>query len=317
MRKKFVFDYKSLTYKEVTFSLKQFFQSFLFHASIALTGGIILGIIFVNTLKTPEERQKEFENTIIAKNIQDISAKAENIYTKIQQIEKHDLYSYRPVLGMKTPSSVYHEFNIGGSEKYSYLKNYPYSALLKSTNLKLDYLLYRLAAEAKSLNKVKEVTINREKYLAAKPTILPMHRRDLKRIGPFGWRIHPIYHVLKFHEGVDLMADRGTPVYASGDGLVLRADAASKGYGNHIRISHGFGYVTFYAHLSKILVKPGQFVKRGQLIGLVGSTGLSTGPHLHYEVRINGKPVNPINFFYNDITEEQYNSLIKEASTQK
>ncbi len=151
--------------------------------------------------------------------------------------------------------------------------------------------------------------------LASIPAIQPIALDQLTRFGsPFGYRMHPIHHYRKMHYGVDLTAPRNTPIHAAGDGIVVRADWAG-GYGNCVRINHGYGYLTLYGHMQKYIVKSGQKVKRGDIIGYVGNTGLSTSPHLHYEVRINGKPVNPVNFYYNDLTDEEYDEMIRISST--
>jgi len=152
---------------------------------------------------------------------------------------------------------------------------------------------------------------NKEKMLMCIPHIQPISNKELTRFGsPFGYRIHPILKYRRMHYGVDLTAPTGTKVYASGDGIVVQSDWAS-GYGYVVKINHGYGYLTVYGHLSKLIAKPGEKVKRGDIIGLVGSTGLSTSPHLHYEVRINGVAVNPVNFYSNDLSDDDYHKMIQ------
>jgi murein DD-endopeptidase MepM/ murein hydrolase activator NlpD len=147
------------------------------------------------------------------------------------------------------------------------------------------------------------------------PAIQPISNKQLKQMASgFGYRIHPIYKSQDFHPGIDFSAVQGTPIYATGDGIVERADNLAQGYGNHIVIKHGFGFETLYGHMSKFKARAGQRVKRGEVIGYVGSTGLSTAPHVHYEVIKNGEKINPINYFYNDITPAQYQQLIELAS---
>ncbi len=313
MGSKYIIDYNTLTFKKAKFSFKQFFSGFWWSIILTVVGGVLTGYFMFNTIKIPQQKRLEKENEIILQNISRINQQFEYFYKSLKKLEQNDKYIYRTVLGLKEIPEIYRQYNIGGTNIYSRFKNLPGEQLLTRTFIKADFLLHRLRISGESYKEITEILANHEKFLAAKPSILPIPRKSLKRIGPFGMRIHPVFHVRKMHTGIDLTASRGTPVYAAADGIVVRADAASKGYGKHIRIAHGFGYTTYYAHLSKILVKPGQKVKRGQLIGLVGSTGTATGPHLHYEVRINGKPVDPINFFFNDITEEQYEQMIKQA----
>ena len=165
-----------------------------------------------------------------------------------------------------------------------------------------------------------KLTKNKEKLLASIPAIMPIYNKDLLHsiTSDFGWRTHPIYKTQQFHPGMDFASEQGTPIYSTGDGLIERADNMAQGYGNHVVINHGFGYQTLYGHMSKIAVHANQKINRGQLIGYVGSTGLSTGPHLHYEVIKNGEKVNPINYYYNDLSPQEYQILIdgSKKSTQ-
>jgi murein DD-endopeptidase MepM/ murein hydrolase activator NlpD len=166
--------------------------------------------------------------------------------------------------------------------------------------------------QSESLDEIVDLAKNKEDMLRSIPAIQPVANKDLTRMASgYGMRIDPHYKVPKMHQGMDFTAPTGTPIYATGDGKVIRADSKSSGYGKHVRIDHGYGYVTLYAHMSKYKVRPGQKVKRGDVIGLVGNTGKSKGPHLHYEVRVNKDPVNPVNFYFNDITAEEYARLVE------
>jgi murein DD-endopeptidase MepM/ murein hydrolase activator NlpD len=181
----------------------------------------------------------------------------------------------------------------------------------------LNSLALRMEYQNKSFNELIGMVKNKAKLLAAIPAIQPIANKDLKRIASgFGYRVHPIYKTYKFHSGIDFTAPRRTPVYATGNGTVEIAKYEGRGYGNHIIINHGFGYESLYGHLSSIEVSERQKIKRGELIGYVGSTGTSTAPHLHYEVAKNNKKVNPINYFFNDVTEDDYNAIRDIASRQ-
>jgi murein DD-endopeptidase MepM/ murein hydrolase activator NlpD len=174
--------------------------------------------------------------------------------------------------------------------------------------------------QTKSFDDVVRLAKSKEKLIASIPAIMPINQKDLTHAvtSGFGWRTHPIYKTQEFHPGMDFSAEQGTPIYATGDGVVERADAMAQGYGNHVVINHGFGYQTLYGHMSKIKTVLGKKVKRGELIGYVGSTGLSTAPHIHYEVIKNNEKINPINFYYNDLTPQQYQQLVElsKKSTQ-
>ena len=188
--------------------------------------------------------------------------------------------------------------------------------LVKTTTLQLNNLSMRLAFMSKSYTDIEAMVKNKEKLLEAIPAIQPVSNRDLTRVASgFGNRIDPVYKVQKFHAGLDFTAPMGTPIYATADGIVRLATYNPGGYGNHVIINHGYGYETLYGHMVRIKARQGQSVKRGEVIGYVGSTGKSTGPHCHYEVHRSGKPINPVYYFYNDLTPAQYDRLLKMAAS--
>jgi murein DD-endopeptidase MepM/ murein hydrolase activator NlpD len=200
----------------------------------------------------------------------------------------------------------------GGTDRYARLSGYKHSDIVVQTTRKLDMIAGQLYVQSKSFDEVFDMAKNKEKLLAALPAIQPISNRDLRRIASYyGYRTDPFYKIKKFHEGIDFSAPVGTEVYATGDGVVTVIERLRGGYGNYVMVDHGFNYQTIYAHLSKFNVKRGQKVKRGQVIGYVGNTGKSTAPHLHYEVRRNSRPVNPVHYFYNDISPEEYDQLIE------
>lgn len=187
--------------------------------------------------------------------------------------------------------------------------------LVRNTTEQLNNLKMRVAYQEKSYDEINDMIKDKEKLLAAIPAIQPVSNKDLSRIASgFGYRIDPVYKVTKFHAGLDFTAPQGTPIYATADGVVKEANYNEGGYGNHVVINHGYGYETLYGHMYKIKARAGQRVKRGEVIGYVGSTGKSTGPHCHYEVRKSGQPVDPVYFFYNDLTPEQYDRILKLAA---
>jgi murein DD-endopeptidase MepM/ murein hydrolase activator NlpD len=201
----------------------------------------------------------------------------------------------------------------GGSGNGNEFQTYENGQLIQSAKERLDKITKQLYVQSKSFDEVVKLAKNKEKMIASIPAIMPLNQSDLAHAvtSGFGWRTHPIYKTLEFHPGMDFSAEQGTPIYATGDGYVERADNLAQGYGNHVVINHDFGYRTLYAHMSRMAVKVGASIKRGQLIGYVGSTGLSTAPHIHYEVIKNGGKVNPINYYYNDLSPEQYQFLVE------
>ena len=187
--------------------------------------------------------------------------------------------------------------------------------LVSSIFSTLSNLGSRIAAQKKSYNEIANLLKNKEALLAATPAIQPVSNKDLARIASgFGYRVDPIYKTIKMHAGLDFTAPQGTPIYATADGTVKMSGFSDGGYGNHVVINHGYGYETLYGHMVRTKAKRGQKVKRGEVIGYVGSTGKSTGPHCHYEVHKNGQKIDPVYFFYNDLTPEQFDRMLKEAA---
>jgi murein DD-endopeptidase MepM/ murein hydrolase activator NlpD len=181
--------------------------------------------------------------------------------------------------------------------------------------MRLDRLTKKMVVHSRSLDDVIELAKGKAQLLASIPAIQPVSNDKLTRIASgFNYRVHPIYKIMHFHTGIDFTAPTGTEIVATGDGKVSVVERESRGYGNHVVVNHGFGYETLYAHMSRFKVTVGQKVKRGDVIGYVGSTGTSTAPHLHYEVIKNGEKINPINFFFNDLSAEEYDKVVEMSS---
>jgi murein DD-endopeptidase MepM/ murein hydrolase activator NlpD len=205
----------------------------------------------------------------------------------------------------------------GGVNRYRALEGFNNSDMIIGTSKRMDILQKQMVVQSKSLDEIAKLAEEKEKLLAAIPAIQPVANEDLTRMASgYGWRSDPFTKARKFHYGMDFTAPKGTPVYATGDGIISRADNGSAGYGKHIRIDHGYGYVSLYAHLSKYNVKKGQKVKRGDIIGFVGSTGRSQAPHLHYEVFKDKERINPINFYYGSLSAKEFEALLKAASQE-
>ncbi|MCQ2252685.1 MAG: M23 family metallopeptidase [Bacteroidales bacterium] len=233
--------------------------------------------------------------------------------TAISDISNRDDNVYRSVFQEAPISSIERHGGFGGTDRYDSLRGYTNSNLMVGAAYKLDVLSKEIIVQSKSFKDVKNLVINKEKMLASIPSIQPIAVKDLTRFGsPFGMRFHPILHISRMHAGVDLTAPQGTPIYATGNGTVV-VSGVQTGYGNVVKINHGFGYMTVYGHCSKLLVKEGDKVKRGDVIALVGNTGLSTSPHCHYEVRINNVPKDPLNFYKDGLTEEEYQSAMQSS----
>lgn len=229
----------------------------------------------------------------------------------LSDIEYNDDHVYRTYFEVDPLPPSLRDAGSGGNteEKFS---NARFSPIITSIDNRLDLLAKKLVVQSRSYDDVVEMAVTKEKRLAARPAIQPVSIKELTHFGsPFGFRLHPILHVFRVHAGIDLTCPRGTNIFVTADGIVRQAGYTSGGYGNKILVDHGYGYITLYGHCDKIFVKQGDRVKRGDIIGSVGSSGLSLAPHLHYEVHVNGKAVNPINYYANDLTAEEYDKMIR------
>jgi len=311
MSKKFVFNPISLEFELKKITFKQFIKNFLTHTFVSLLIGIISGYLIFYNFETLEQKNLQKTNTKIAWNIKFIGEKITNQQKRLSNLEYYDNYIYRTILGLKTKSSYY--YAIGGS-----VDRYDINLLQSNQEIKeyliiSNYLKYKLRSQSESFTYIKNDIKEKDTKNASIPYISPLEKKDIERMGSnIGIRFHPILRIPLMHTGLDISAKTGTPVYATGDGIVVLS-GINNGYGLCVKINHGYKYQTRYAHLSKIIVTDGEIVKRGQLIGYVGSTGRSTAPHLHYEVRINDKPMNPLKFM-NDIPEEQFQQIISNSS---
>ncbi len=235
----------------------------------------------------------------------------------LTNIEDRDNNIYRLYFEANPIPEEQRKAGFGGVNRYKSLEGFNNSEIIINTTRRLDIIQKQMVIQSKSLDEIALLAEEKEKLLAAIPAIQPVRNEDLTRMASgFGWRTDPFLKTRKKHWGMDFTAPRGTPIFASGDGKVTRADNNSSGYGKHIRINHGHGYLSLYAHLSKYNVSPGQKVKRGDLIGFVGNTGRSEAPHLHYEVWKDGERINPINFYYGSLSPEEFESMLKFANQE-
>lgn len=314
-KSKYKFDPERLSYEKIVLSSGQRFLKFLKQvATIAVVAAIMLFVLSI-FFDTPGERQQKRENKQLVAQYEFLDKKLELMEQTMDQIKERDDNIYRLIFGAEPISKAQREAGFGGVNRYKELEGYNNSELVIETSKKLDQLLKQLDVQWRSYEEVVELAKEKEVFLASIPAISPIADKDLIRFASgYGYRIHPIYRTRKMHTGIDLTAPSGTEVYATGDGKIIKTGYTPGGYGKRIIVDHGFGYKTLYAHLNDIYVKEGQKVKRGELIGAVGSTGRSTAPHLHYEVRKNNKTENPVNYYYNDLTPEQYDEVITVSS---
>ena len=288
--------------------------------SFAATGLVFaaLGILIAyNTIDSPKEKQLEREIERMKLDYDLVNQRLQQMSVVLEDLQDRDDNIYRVVFEAEPVPDEVRKAGFGGVNRYSRYKDFENRDLLTETMRRTDILSKQLVIQSKSYDEILGMIRNKAAMLACIPAIQPVSNKELKRMASgYGYRTDPIYKTTKFHAGMDFAAAVGTEIYATGDGVIMRADADASGYGNHVRINHGYGYMTLYGHMSKIMVRPGQRVKRGDVIGLVGNTGKSVGPHLHYEVHKNGEAINPVNFYYNDLSPEDYARMIEMSGTE-
>jgi len=315
-KRKFIYDPETLSYRQVEPKRGKWLMIFI----AGLITGIGLLILLLTTndfIQTPREKELARENENLKVNYDILNKKFEKIELVLNDIKERDNNIYRTIFEADPISDDIRKAGYGGVDLYKNLSGYTNTDLIKNTMQQADQIEKQLVVQSKSFDEVVKLAKDKEKMLSHIPAIQPVENKDLTRMASgYGWRIHPILKTRRMHYGMDFTAKTGTPIYATADGVVKHAGWKANGFGNHVVINHGYGYETLYAHMSKVAVKNGQKVKRGQVIGYVGNTGLSAGPHCHYEVHINGKRVNPINYYYNDLSAEQYANLRKLASVE-
>ncbi len=266
-------------------------------------------------IDSPKEKKlrRELENMEIQFAL--MNDRLDQVSDVVADMQERDDNIYRVIFEAEPIPNSVREAGFGGANRYKKYDGYDNSELIKRTASRLDQLTKKVYVQSKSFDEIVEMAQDKSDFLESIPAIQPVANQDLKRMASgYGWRTDPFTKARKFHHGMDFSAQTGTPVYATGDGKVIRADNKSSGFGNHIRIDHGYGYITIYAHLNDYNVKVGEKVQRGDLIGFVGNTGRSRGPHLHYEVHLNGERLNPVNFYYGELTAEEFNTMIEMAN---
>ena len=320
---KYYFDKDNLEFIPIKrTNLNKLYNLLLFLISSIIFGGFIT-VLLLNTefIDTPQElvQSREIKNYELQLKV--LNKKLEQVESTLANVEKRDNNLYRVYFEASPIPEAQRKMGFGGINRYDYLNGYENSDLIIGTTERIDILTKELVIQSKSLDEIELLAKNKESLLSSIPTIQPINNSDLKRMASgFGWRTDPFTKKRKRHWGMDFSAERGSPIYATGDGKISRADNRAAGFGNHIRIDHGFGYVSIYAHLDlvqeKFSVRKGDKVKRGDIIGYVGSSGRSVAPHLHYEITKDGKKLNPINFYYGSLSPGEFEILITQASQE-
>lgn len=314
---KYYYDSESLSYRKIERKKRTTFK----YAFMFILGAALFGFMFVfiagQYVESPKEKalKRELQNMQLQYEL--LNKKMAHAETVLSNIADRDNNIYRVYFEANPIPEEQRKAGFGGINRYKELEGFDNSKLIVESNKRLDILQKQIVVQSKSLDEIAVLAEEKEKLLAAIPAIQPVSNEDLTRMASgYGMRSDPFTKARKMHWGMDFTAPRGSPIYASGDGIVVRADAGATGYGNHIRIDHGYGYTSLYAHLYKYNVRKNQKVKRGDLIGFVGSTGRSEAPHLHYEIFKDGDRINPINFYYGSLTAEEFNKMLEHASLE-
>lgn len=304
----FKFNPEDLNYRKLDDSLGARIWRIAIYVAAAIVIAVLLNVIYSLFFDTPRERQIRRENEMLQEQYEALSQRKQTVDTVMQEVEQIDRDIYRVIFETEPVHPVLSQES---GLTYQKLWKTPDKEIVNSSAWKLDSMFTHFN-QTESLYDVLMIKgENRHEMLPAIPAIQPIKNRDLTLIASgFGYRIHPIYKIPKMHNGIDFSAPVGTPVFATGDGLVQDVTGSARGLGNQILIDHGFGYTTLYACMDELNVRQGQQVKRGDLIGTVGDTGLSVSPHLHYEVHLNGEPMNPINYFFLELSPDDYDRLI-------
>lgn len=316
---KYYYDSETLSYKKIEKKpVRRIGYALLTILSVFLAGFLLL-VVYLNLpqIETPKEKalKRELENMQLQYGV--LNRKMDRMQDVLANVEDRDNNIYRLYFEANPIPEEQRKAGFGGVNRYREFEGFDNSKLIMETHKRMDVLTKQIVVQSKSLDEIAQLAEEKEKLLTAIPAIQPVKNEDLKRMASgYGWRSDPFTKVRKFHYGMDFSAPRGTPIFATGNGIVQRADNRSSGYGNHIRIDHGYGYTSLYAHLYKYNVKVGEKVTRGDIIGFVGSTGRSQAPHLHYEIFKDGQKINPLNFYYGNLSPEEFNVIVQQAQQE-
>ncbi len=314
-RTKYRFNTTTLSYEKIHLDWRQRTLRISTFIVASIFVGAIIYFLASSFISTPQERLLKRENNHLKSQYELLNHRMDRVAAVLDDIQKRDDDIYRVIFEAEPIPKEIRQAGFGGINRYKDLEGFQNSDLIIETSTKLNQIAKELYIQSKSYDEVYNMAIQKEKMLASIPAIQPVLNKDLKRMASgYGYRIHPIYKTKKLHTGMDFSAESGTKIYATGDGVVEKAVNSLRGYGNHVIINHDYGYKTLYGHMSKFIVKEGQEVKRGDVIGHVGNTGTSVASHVHYEVIKNGEKVNPINYYFNDLTPEEYDQMIEAAA---
>jgi murein DD-endopeptidase MepM/ murein hydrolase activator NlpD len=312
---KYYYNTNTLRYEKLETPLRiKILRIFGFIAAAFVTATFISLIAF-KFVGSPNEKILGMQNEMLKDNYRDLREKVKDMEKAVAELEKRDNTVYRAIFEANPIPDSARAKELEEQIEIATITRMEDKELLTSIVSTLNNLTSRIRVQKDSYKEIDGLINNKELLLSHTPAIQPVSNKEMSRIASgFGHRIDPVYKTVKMHAGLDFAAPQGTPIYATADGTVKIAGNQGNGYGNHVVINHGYGYQTLYGHMVRVKSRPGQAVKRGEVIGWVGSTGKSTGPHCHYEVHKNDRRIDPVYFFYNDLTPDQFDRLLKQAA---
>ena len=312
-KKRYKFNPQTLSYEEIAIPMRIRLYLICRKLIVAFILALLVNFVFSFFFYTPKISDIKRKNEQLLSDYSELNSKINESLARLSAINNREKQVYSVVFAVDT-MPISHYYEPYSDDKYSLWQYDRYSSLITHTWKNLDLLSRLVYGQSVSMDRLQELTKNKELMAECVPAIWPVNRSNIKpNIGAFGMRRHPIYKRYLMHNGIDLGGPRGVDIYATGNGYIDISTGVKSGYGKQVLINHGFGYQTRYAHLSKITVVSGQYVKRGEKIGELGNTGRSTGPHLHYEVIYMGKHLDPINFLRRDMTDEELQKIVDEA----
>lgn len=314
-RTKYRFNTRTLSYEKIELDWKKKLSRVSTYLLSSAVLGLFIYLMAAKFVDSPKEKLLKRDNSQLKAQYELLDKRMDQATSVLEDIQRRDDEIYRVIFEAEPIAKEIREAGFGGVNRYKKLEGFKNSELIVESSEKIDKISKQLYIQSKSYDEVFKMAKSKEKMIAAIPAIQPIPNKNLKRMASgYGMRMHPIHKIWKKHAGMDFSAERGTEIYATGDGVIVSATKKRRGYGYHIIIDHGYGYKTLYGHMQKFNVRKGQKVKRGEVIGYVGNTGTSVAPHLHYEVIRNGDKINPINFYFNDLSPEEYDEMIEISS---
>jgi murein DD-endopeptidase MepM/ murein hydrolase activator NlpD len=314
-RTRYKFNPESLSFDRITLGAGAIMLRSLAYIVGSVMIAVVYWVVFAAFFDSPKEKALKRELNQLGIQYDLLNREMSDMETVLAHLQRTDDNLYRAIFNAEPLPVSYREGGVGGLNRYKDLEGFDNSTVVIETARRLDRIRKRIYSQSKSFDTLIALAKEKEEMVRCIPAIMPISNRDLTRTASgYGPRIHPYYKIIKFHAGMDFTAPRGTEVYATGDGVIVSIINSNRGYGNHIVIDHGFGYSSLYAHLDRFNVRKGQKVQRGEVIGFVGNTGMSLAPHLHYEVKLNGRTVDPVNYYFNDLTPEEYERMIDLAA---